>query len=95
MLTLLPVTIEKVPGSTNVTPLFASATYASQFMIVPRPANNASASVLFDWLAIPLNSTGFTWGPCPSGQWYDLSRINVKAGNTTDGVLVTYDPAIK
>ena len=95
MLTLLPVTIAVVPGTTNVTPLFASATYVSQFMIVPLPGNTATNAVLFDWLASPLNTTGFTWGPCPSGQWYDLSRLNVKAGNTTDGVLVTYDPAIR
>jgi hypothetical protein len=83
-------TVSVVPGSTTTAPLFGSTTLCNWALVYPLPGNTATNSILFDTLGTPVNTTGFSMPYIQGGRPYNLAQINVKAGNTTDGVLVIY-----
>lgn len=89
MLIIQPNQVSVVPGTTATTALFSSPKYVVSASIGPLVAN--TGVIAFDYSSTtPINQGTLNLPALPNGRLYDLSKIYVKAGNTSDGVLVIY-----
>ena len=89
-----PVTVRVVPGTTSAAALFSSKLYCLWALLVPDPNNASGTDFLMDYLATPISNAPMSLPPLPTGGFYDLAKIRVKAGGVLDAVLVTYLPPL-